>query len=153
MTSLTAVARRLAFVRETEGANRGAWVQAFQRFTGGRPGDSWCADFLSFVLDVAYHGKSPVPRSGSCAVLLAAARTVGTVQGQPSPDDLFFYVTAAGHAHHVGIVTAVRATGQDGIAGNTSEDGASDNGTGVFEHAISSDPATVVFVRLPLEGA
>lgn len=151
MVSLTTVARRLGFIRETEGPNRGAWVGLLQRFCAGRPGDSWCADFLCFVLDVAYHGKPPIPRSGSCAILLAAARTVGTVQTTPALDDLYFYVTASGHAHHVGIVTS--ATPPTGIAGNTSEDGSSDNGTGVFEHAIAVDPTRVVFIRLPTEDA
>lgn len=151
MVSLTTVARRLGFVRETEGPNRGAWVGMLQRFCAGKPGDSWCADFLSFVLDVAYHGKAPLPRSGSCAILLAAARTIGTVVAAPEVDDLYFYVTPSGHAHHVGVVT--NAAPLTGIAGNTSEDGTSDNGTGVFEHAIASNPASVVFVRLPKEEA
>jgi hypothetical protein len=143
--SLTAVARYFLFVRETEGPNRGAFVEFFQRFAGGVPGDSWCCDFLSLVLDVAYHGHSPLLRSGACQVLLDAARKAGLVVATPEVDTLYFFVTAEGHAHHVGIVTGVEPL--TGIAGNTSEDGTSSNGTGVFEHVIQ-DGDFVVFVRL-----
>ncbi len=144
--SLTAVARHLSFIRETEGPNRGAWVSMLQRFCFGNEGDAWCADFVSFVLDVAYHGKAPIRRTGSSQAMLDAAKTKGAIVQQPNPDDLFFYVNAAGVAHHVGIVTGAFPT--TGIAGNTSVDGSSDNGTGVFEHPISVDPMRVVFVRL-----
>ena len=146
--SLTAVARRLNFIRETEGPNRGAWVSMLQRFCFGNEGDSWCADFASFVLDVAYHGKPPIRRSGSAEALLDASTMVGQVVRAPQPDDLFFFVDATGHAHHVGFVTGTAPL--TAIAGNTSPDGMSDNGTGVFEHPISADPARVVFVRLPM---
>ncbi len=143
--SLVAVARHLAFIRETEGPNRGAWVSMLQRFCYGADGDSWCADFVSFVLDVAYHGHPPFPRTGSSQTLLERALAHGGVKvSAPIPEDLYFYVNAAGVAHHVGIVTS--ASPLEGIAGNTSEDGLSDNGTGVYEHAI---PASAVFVRLP----
>lgn len=143
--SLTAVARRLDFVRETSGPNDGAWVNCLQRFTGNAPGASWCASFVCFVLDVAYRGTSPLKKSASCQVLLDAARARGWIVTTPAIDDLFFYVNGANHAHHIGIVTAVAPL--TGIAGNTSEDGRSSNGTGVFEHAINAH----VFVRLPKE--
>ncbi|MES2341710.1 MAG: hypothetical protein V4597_08530 [Pseudomonadota bacterium] len=144
--SLVAVARRLAFVRETEGPNRGAWVSMLQRFAGGREGDSWCADFVSFVLDVAHHGQPPVGRTGSCQALLTAGRALGAEVTDPAPEDLFLLVNEAGHAHHCGIVTA--ASPLAGIAGNTSPDGLSDNGTGVFEHPITAAPPRIAFLRL-----
>lgn len=146
MTSLTVLARRLSFIRETEGPNRGAWVSMLQRYSSGKDGDSWCAAFVSFVLDVAYHGRPPFPRTESTATMLSAARQIGTIVIRPQRDDLYFYTNPVGFPHHVGIVTS--ADPLMGIAGNTSEDGTSDNGTGVFEHVISSDPARVVFVRL-----
>lgn len=151
MTSLSAVARHLLFVRETEGPNRGAWVSFFQRFTGGQEGDSWCADFVSVVLDIAYRGQSPLPKTGSTFTMLSEARGRGWIVPTPRPDDLYFFVNNAGVPHHVGIVTAaVPLTGPlMGIAGNTSEDGQSSNGTGVFEHAIDVLPSKIVFIRLP----
>jgi hypothetical protein len=146
--SLSAVARHLNFVRETGGPNRGAWVSMFQRFSGGQDGEAWCSDFVSFVEDIAYWGRSPLRRTGSSDAKLNDARYKGFIVAAPKVDDLYFFITDAGHAHHVGIVTAVSPLA--GIAGNTSPDGTSPEGTGVFEHALTVDPKHVVFVRLPL---
>jgi hypothetical protein len=145
--SLTTIARRLAFIRETEGPNRGAWVEFLQRFCGGQRGDSWCSQFASVVCDIAYHGQSPLRKSGRSMTRLTDARTKGLVVDIPQADDLFYFVHETGHAHHEGIVTDVFPL--TGIAGNTSEDGRSSNGTGVFEHALSVSPSRIVFVRLP----
>lgn len=143
--SLSVVARRFEFVRETQGANAGYWVNLFQRFAGGQEGDSWCCDFVSFVEDVAYKGDSPSKRTGSCQEKLDHARAHGWEVQTPLTDDLCFSVNGAGHAHHVAIITA--GPHLSAIAGNTSEDGVSSDGTGVFEHLIN--PANKVFVRLP----
>lgn len=146
------MARRLAFVRETQGANRGAWVEFMQRFCDGVPGDSWCADFVSLVLDVAYYGRPPLRPTGSTRAMLAE----GTAKGYLLPEgaaneagDLYFFLRADGAPHHVGIVTTAGRP-PIGIAGNTSEDGSSPNGTGVFEHALPAG-ARVAYLRLPRE--
>lgn len=150
--SLTAVARHYRFIRETLGPNKGFHVAFLQRFCGGQDGDSWCADFVSFVLDIAYLGQPPLPRSGATRALLSAARVRGWVVDSPQPDDLYFFTRPDGIPHHVGIVTMVGLLGVGqiavtGIAGNTSEDGTSSNGTGVFEHPIPT--GRTVWVRLP----
>lgn len=149
IASPTTIARRFSFARETDGPNDGTWVSFFQRFTGNRPGDSWCASFVSVVLDICYRGISPLHRTASAQALLDEATRKGLVAlaaGAPQPDDLFFYVNVAGMAHHVGFVTQVSAAGVVGIAGNTSADGMSSNGTGVFEHVVAPG---AVFARLP----
>jgi len=146
-TTLTSIARNFGFITETDGPNRGPFVSMLQRFCYGQDGDSWCADFVSFVLDLAYHGKPPLRRTGSSQLMLSEARTKGFIVPAPLVDGLFFYVTPVGVAHHVGIVTAIAPL--TGIAGNTSEDGKSDNGTGVFEHAIGGGVTPPIFVRLP----
>lgn len=143
--SLSVVARRLSFIRETDGPNRGAWVEFVQRFTGNDPGDSWCSSFASLVCDVAYRGKSPIKASAASHVRMSDGIAKGYQVTDPMVDDLFYYVDANGHAHHEGIVMGVNPL--TGIAGNTSPDGLSSNGTGVFEHAISA--VRTVFVRLP----
>lgn len=143
-----AEARKYLFVRETLGPNRGVFVEAFQRIGDGKPGDSWCMDFLSWVLWVCYQGPAPLPRTGSCDVAWAMAKERGYVVATPAIGDVFFRVRPDGDAHHVGVVTSTAPL--RGIAGNTSEDGKSSNGTGVFEHALSADAQTH-FVRLPLE--
>jgi hypothetical protein len=145
--SLSTIARHFDFVRETLGPNRGYWVSVFQRFVNILPGDSWCAGFVSWVLDAAYMGKSPLPRTGATFVMLASCRAKGFVVDTPEVDDLYFFLNAEGLPHHVGIVTAVVPNSISGIAGNTSPDGKSTNGTGVFEHQISAEGT--VFVRLP----
>lgn len=145
--SLATIARRLNFIRETEGPNRGAWVAMLQRFCNGIDGDSWCSDFASFVCDVAYHGRPPLRKSGASHARLSEASAKGYVEPVAAVDDLYFFVDAAGHAHHEGIVTSIAP--MKGIAGNTSEDGKSSNGVGVFEHELNLGPGRIVFVRLP----
>lgn len=145
--SLSVIARRLSFIREVDGPNRGAWVSMLQRFCNGQDGDSWCADFVSFCEDVAAHGKPALVRSGSCQAKLDDARRKGYVVPQAQVDDLYFFINASGSAHHVGIVSGIAPL--IGVAGNTSASGTSNNGTGVFEHELNIDPASIVFVRLP----
>ncbi len=139
------IARLFAFVREAS-PNRGLRVEAIQRWSGGQSGDSWCCEFATMVLDIAYAGHPPLARSGSCQYVLDYARSLGLPQPlAPQPGDLYFYVDASGHAHHVGIVTS--ASPLTGIAGNTSPDGMSVNGTGVFEHVIRVAASSMVFVH------
>lgn len=136
------VARLYKFVREA-GANIGQRVQAIQTWCGGKAGDSYCCYFATMVLDICFQGNSPIPREGSCQAVYDLCEKNGWLTGTPSVGDLFFYINEAGHVHHIGIVTVVTPTTHacmdvDGIAGNTSEDGKSSNGTGVFEHGITA---------------
>lgn len=137
---------------QEHGDNRGAWVQFIQNWGGGKPGDSWCCFLVCLVLYIVYAGKSPLKKTGNCAELLADATAKGYLLPAgvaPAPGDLFFYLDDNGHAHHVGLVTATfkpNPMSPYGIAGNTSPDGTSSNGSGVFEHRIAGRMA---FVRLP----
>jgi len=144
--SRIAIARRWLFVRETEGPNLGKWVEFFQRFCDNQPGDPWCASFISTVMNVDEKGATTYPRTGSTAQLLGAARHKGLVIDTPEIGCLFFYVyETTREPHHVGLVTGLSPL--IGLAGNTSEDGKNSEGTGVFEHAISS--TNIVFARVP----
>lgn len=143
--SLSAVARHFLFVRETEGPNHGYWVDFFLRFTGNVEGESWCASFVSRVNDIATKGKMTVLKTASTQAMLNDARQRGLVVSTPHVDDLVFSIRSDGTPHHVAIVTVVSPL--TAIAGNTSEDGVSSDGTGVFEHFISL--SSKVFVRLP----
>jgi hypothetical protein len=142
------IMRQFSFVRETLGPNRGVFVEAFQRIGDGQPGDSWCMDLVSFVLWICYQGPAPLPRTGSCATAFAVAKQNGWIVTTPAINDVFFRVTDEGHAHHVGIVTRTYPDRVGSIAGNTSADGISSDGTGVFEHDLTFKPS-LVFVRLP----
>ena len=141
--SHSVIARRFSFVRETEGLNAGTWVSFFLRFTGNTEGESWCASFVSMVNSIATKGRMTVARTASTIVILNDLRAKGRIVTTPAIDDLVFTVRADGTPHHVGIVTAVNPL--TSIAGNTSSDGVSSNGDGVYEHAIS--PTNKVFAR------
>lgn len=142
--SLSTIARRFLFVRETEGPNKGYWVNFIQRFTGNAEGDSWCASFVSLVDDIATKGSMRAVKTASANDMLTAAKAKKQIVPTPAVDDLVFTTHPFGYAHHVGIVTNTNPL--MAIAGNTSEDGKSDNGTGVFEHPIST--VNKVYVRL-----
>lgn len=137
------IARLFSFVREAQslGQNRGQRVEAIQKWSGGQAGDSWCCQFATMVLDIAYQGDAPIPRLGACQAVYDLAKRRGMVRSEGKPGDLFLYVDRNDHAHHIGIVTD--AAPLTGIAGNTSEDGRSSNGDGVYEHGINAR----VFVR------
>lgn len=143
------LARKLRYVREVP-PNRGQRVEGLQKWGGGAPGDSWCAFFATFVLDVVFEGKSPVPRTGSCDVVLAHAKAQGWLTTAPCKGDLFLVLRDEHDAHHIGFV--VDALGAPDsfveISGNTNDDGSS-NGVGVFERTRKIVPGKVVFVRYP----
>jgi hypothetical protein len=137
-------ARRYDDIREAA-PNRGQRVEAIQKWCGGSAGDSWCCHFATFVYDRAYKGKSPIPRTGSCDTVLAVCRDQGWMVNDPQPGDLVFSMLGQHDAHHIGIVTVSEPL--TAIAGNTSRDGTSSNGDGVYEHTIS--PKHKLFARVP----
>lgn len=141
---IIAIARLFLFVREA-GQNQGQRVNAIQRWSGGFPGDSWCALWVTMVLDIAFQGGSPIPRESVCQLIYEQAQAKGWVTETPAAGDLFLFVNAADHAHHVGIVTRVDGTTVYGIAGNTSADGTSNNGDRVAERPVRA----TVFVGYP----
>jgi hypothetical protein len=136
------IARLFLFVREA-GQNRGLRVEAIQHWSAGQFGDSWCAEFATMVLDLAYQGNAPIPRQGGVQDIRDLATMKGWITDTPSVGDLFLYIDGNDHAHHIGIVTVTDPL--TGIAGNTSADGTSANGDRVAEHAIHA----TVFIHLP----
>lgn len=144
--SPTTIARQFLFVREA-GQNKGQRVEAIQKWSGGIAGQSWCAYFLTMVLDVSYQGNSPIPRLGACQDIYDLAKKNNWVTSNPSKDDVFLYIDDNQHAHHCGIIT--ENGGAIGIAGNTSADGLSSNGNMVAEHSLSTNPKHIVFIHYP----
>lgn len=139
------IARLFLFVREA-GQNRGLRVEAIQHWSCGQFGDSWCAEFATMGLDLAFGGASPVPRQGGCEAIHALAKAQGWLVDAPSVGDLVLSINpATGLAHHIGICTVVEPLTT--IAGNTSDDGVSANGDRVAEHAVSPD--NKVYVAYP----
>lgn len=140
---VVALARQFLYVREA-GQNRGYRVEAIQHWATGNFGDSWCAEFATMILDIAYQGKGPFGRTGACETIHGIAQLNGWLTPVPAIGDLFLYLRPDGTAHHVGFVTGLNPL--TGIAGNTSIDGTSVDGDGVHEHAISA----TTFIHLPI---
>lgn len=145
--SPTDVFRQFLFVREAATQNTGNRVEAIQKWCGGLKGESYCCYLQTMVLDICFQGNSPIPRLGACQSVYDLAKKNGWLVDKPLKDDIFLYVDDKDHAHHIGTITV--DGGGDGIAGNTSPDGTSSNGTGVFEHSISTNPKRVKYVRFP----
>lgn len=158
--TLTEFARAFRHVREATGHNDGYRVEGVQTWSGGTKGQSWCAWMFLLWLDCWFRGcnekDSPFPRDekfGSCDEIYALAKEKGWLSDVPHVEDGYLFIKKLPgdriDAHHVGLVTDVVVGGFKGIAGNTSEDGKSSNGTGVFEHEFKLNPETIVFVRYP----
>lgn len=143
--SPTDIARQFLFVREA-GANKGQRVEAIQHWSGGQPGDSYCCEFATMILDICFQGASPIPRLQAVQDVYNLAKANGWMTDTPVKDDIGIYINDQYHAHHIFIVTA--DGGSPGIAGNTSPDGTSSNGTGIFEHEISKGPH-VKYIHYP----
>lgn len=142
----TDTARMFLFVHEVP-QNKGLMVESIQHWSGGQPGDSWCAFFVLFILDICFGGKdkNPLKRSGAVQVIYDQAKQENWLTTTPINGDLFIYVNDADKAHHTGIYTGFG----NGIAGNTSEDGTSSNGVGVFEHKLITNPSHIKYIHYP----
>lgn len=136
------IARMFLFVREVP-QNKGLRVEAIQQWCGGMVGDSWCCEFATMVLDIAFQGNAPIPRLRAVQDVYNLAKKQGWMTDNPVPGDLYIYVNSANHAHHIGIYTG----DNQGIAGNTSADGTSSNGDRVAEHGLITNPKSIKFIH------
>lgn len=141
--------RRFDYVREAKEQNTGQRVEGIQRWGGGAKGQSWCCYWATMMLDVWYQGSAPIPRLGACEDVHQLARSNGWLTDEPEVGDIVLTVNDADHAHHIGILTAMEPL--TAIAGNTSADGKSSNGNGVYENTISMTNKR--FVKYPRQQA
>lgn len=141
-------------VRELpRGSNAGPMLTAIHAAAGGKDGDAWCAQFLAFCGRVVetVGVDWPLPFTGSCDALLAAARAQNRLCETPAPGRLFLRIAKGSSvdARHVGLVVAIHGTkGRDGwstIEGNAADpkSGATDEGWGVFEGRVRGHAADV----------
>jgi len=137
--------REFRYVREAAEQNTGQRVEGIQRWGGGAKGQSWCSYWATMMLDVWFQGNAPIPRKGLCEDVHQLAKKNGWITDEPEPGDIVLSVNEANHAHHIAIVTGTDPL--TAIAGNTSADGVSSNGNGVYEHTIT--PRNKVFVKYP----
>jgi peptidoglycan hydrolase-like protein with peptidoglycan-binding domain len=139
-------------VREEEGENAGVMVDAFQRATGNRPGDSWCVSFQVWVYDQAADGlgiPNPLPRTGGVLDLLHRTKSqviAAADYSDPRPGDLGIIDEGNGHGHMY-MVSGLGQPGYvDSFEGNTNPGGSSD-GFGAFAR-VRSIAKTKAFIRV-----
>lgn len=144
------IVRQFLFVREADVQNTGQRVEAIQKWSGGNKGDSWCCEFATMVLDIAFQGNAPIPRLQACQdVYDLAKKNKWLVDAANAKEgDIILYVNAQDHAHHIGFLTILNNQ-KNILAGNTSADGTSSNGDRVAEHELTVNAANVKFVRYP----
>lgn len=143
---LIATAGAFLDVRETGTSNSGPMVDRFLRLVGLRPGQPWCAAFVSYAGHWSHHdhlarrSSWPLPLTGSCWVLGDHAARRGILEREPAPGDVFLiHSPALGRFGHAGVVVAAAQGGTDPdgspwfecvtIEGNTNEDGSRDGTT------------------------
>jgi hypothetical protein len=146
------LAGKLCFVREVGGQNKGVWVNTIQKVTGNGDGDSWCASFVSLVLGIAYEGKSPLPRTASCDVILEHARDNGWLSDTPDVGDVFLCMKSPTDAYHTGFVAKVLADRVETIEGNSNDEGSANGDRACKregDRARKLSPGKLQFVKYP----
>lgn len=143
------IARMFLFVREVPRAsNAGRWVEAIQRVGGTVRGNPWCACFVSIVLGLAFMGKSPLPFTASCDVLLEAAREKGWLRTTPTPGCIFLRMVSEHDADHTGFVAETIEAPWPTVEGNAAESGTRE-GVGVFELDRPKGRERYLFIDYP----
>lgn len=144
------VAADYDFVREEPyGSNAGRWVEAMQRVANGEKSDPWCAAYVSFVLGVAYKGRSPLPYTESCDEMLRAGIRWEWISDRPQVGDVFLVMRNPTDAIHTGFVTSVGGNFFGTIEGNASnpDQPATREGWGVFRRKREWKPEKYKFIR------
>lgn len=131
------VAKGYIGVTET-GSNRGKEVEFFQKNVGIPPGSSWCAAFVSTVLDIA-EVIIPDIRSGVAQKFITrnsiSAKHVAKGYETVEPGWLVIWKRGNTWKGHIGINKQWDRQGGTVIEGNTSSNiaGSQFNGDGVYE--------------------
>lgn len=147
-TSLSLALREVGVEEEPRGSNRGPRVDQFIQRAGYMPPVYWCLCFAYTMVDDAAKSlgiENPLPRTGSCDLLLEWARRGGHLRDKPEAGDLFLVMASEDDAVHVGFVDADNGNGTiETVEGNTN-DGGSSNGYKVARRTRRS--AGLKFVR------
>lgn len=122
------------------GPNAGQCVQEYQRTTGNKPPDSWCASFVSWCGKSALGSDWPLVISASCETLFLDGKKKGLNRGAPRRGDVFvmWHADLKRYAH-TGLVTEATGLNFKTVEGNTNPAGGRE-GYGVFERErVASD--------------
>lgn len=133
-------------VEDPLGSNSGPLIDDWLAFVGGIPGDPWCAAFSCVVVHEARMLEKMPPlefrRSSGALLLLIINDALKT--DDPQPGDLIIWDHGGGRGH-----VSIKTGDVSHIAGNTSPDGKSRNGTGVYEHGYDpADPQIAGYIRV-----
>lgn len=125
-------AKSQLFAREI-GANAGQVVEAYQKVTGNKPPDSWCASFVAWCGTSALLKDWPLKVTASCQQLYEAAKEKKLVRDTPARGDVFVqWHSELQRYAHTGFVTEVDGLAFKTLEGNTNPNGGRE-GYGVFE--------------------
>lgn len=144
---IVAIARTYLGVEEDPiGSNSGPLIDTWLAFVGAHPGDAWCAAFACDVVHEARvaEGMGPLTfkRSGGALRLLIINDALRTTN--PLPGDLIIWDHGNGKGH-----VSIKTGDATHIAGNTSPDGKSRVGYGVFEHPYDPDDQKIAgYIRV-----
>jgi hypothetical protein len=144
---IVATARSYLNVQEDPiGSNSGPLIDDWLAFVGGHPGDPWCSAFACVAVHEARMLEKLPPlefRRSSGALRLLAINSA-LVTDDPQPGDFLIWDHGGGKGH-----VSIKTGTETHIAGNTSPDGKSRQGYGVFEHAYDPhDPKIVGVIRV-----
>jgi hypothetical protein len=119
-------------VRELTGRNDGVAVSRYLSYVWLKPGNPWCAAFVSWTL--GQNGISKA-RSGGCVQLMEQGRIIyrsnRTIQIPQTGDVFFIYFPEKKRVAHTGFVDQWGQTSVLTVEGNTNEAG-SREGDGVY---------------------
>jgi hypothetical protein len=129
--SAITIAKKEVGVQEVPlGSNWGPRVSEYIKAAGYDRGVFWCLCFLYWCVQKAAEetgSKNPLPRTGSCDLLLTWARRGNHLCKDPQPGDFFFVMATENDAIHVGMVLENNGETIKTIEGNSNSDG-SNNG-------------------------
>lgn len=140
-------------VHEMGGNNRGARVEEYQRAAGGRPGEPWCAAFVSWAFIKATEAMgvpNPMaPRLGALSVWTHAPEACRSKT--PTIGSIFVIDHGAGKGH-VGLVESVTSDHVVTVEGNTNGDGGRE-GDGVMRRIRRYSDINVGYVDYGADGS
>lgn len=140
-----AIAQGFVGTKEEWGDNRGYWVNRFLYNVKSKPGNQWCAAFVSFCLDSAnvktLKTRSALARNFVRPYSIKATRVISENMEIPA-GSIIIWRRGTTIFGHVGIVKSWKGKQGTTIEGNTSSglQGSQDNGDGVWERKRTINP-------------
>lgn len=131
---------------EPIGSNSGPLIDHWLAFVGAKPGDAWCSAFACAVVHESrvLLGMHPLTFRVSAGALSLLSKNQTLVTTDPQSGDLIVWDHGQGKGH-----VSIKTGPDTHIAGNTSPDGKSRQGYGVFEHAYDpTDSKIAGYIRV-----